>query len=85
MGFILFLTFFDVSNGTEENVLTHAEGPAGECHQDHFRSLTWDTNLQSCSSVDQRHRLTLTGVVSEPQQLTSAPALLTAGTLLCVI
>lgn len=36
--------------------------------------------------IDQRHRLTLTGgVVSEPQPLTSAPALLTADSLLCMI
>lgn len=86
LGFIFFLTFFEVSGGTEDNALTRAEGPARGCHQDHFRSLTEDRDLQSCFCRDQRHRLTLTGgFVSEPQQLTSAPALLTAGTLLCVV
>lgn len=40
LGFIFFLTFFEISSGTEENVLTHAEGAARGCHQDHFRSLT---------------------------------------------
>lgn len=73
MGFIFFLTLLEVPSGTEENVLADAEGPEGPPGSfQTYRAVLGET----------RHT---DSILQEPQQPTSAPALLTAGTLLYVI